>query len=129
VFVVAFALGVWSLVVVPEARAAVLNIAITVLCAAIAWGLLTLREGWRIAALAVLSLGIAAFAVGIAVTMWSGPFTVQFVGNDGHAVSDAAVVSALVAGLALIGWMVWTLTRPGIRRAFDRGGRADAPPE
>lgn len=126
-FAIGSALGVWTLVVVPEARTSILSVGLTVLDAAIAWGLLALRAGWRLVAVGVLCLGIAALGLGVGMTLGSGPLVFEFVQPDGDAISDAAIVSVLCAGLAVSAWMVWALTRPATRRAFGSRVRVDAP--
>jgi hypothetical protein len=96
----------------------VATIVLTVLGVVVGTGLLTLREGWRICAVAALYLGIVLLAVGVLAMGGRTGFRVTAIDNNGQVISDS-VALAIVGGFAvLFGWMAWVLTRRTIRELF-----------
>jgi hypothetical protein len=92
--------------------------AVAAVVAFIAYRFLRLRAWARTGLVVVCGValaGIAAIAVALAIE-W------RRLGAGREANAVAAVVAALLAVGVLLGWVIRTLRRPDVRRAFQRGG-------
>lgn len=124
-FAASSVVGAISMISVAEARRSVVTLAVTLLGVLIARGLLRLRDGWRICALALVFLTIALLVFSVAALTWSGPVTITFVRGDGGVVSDGVLGAVFAAVGVVLGWMAWVLTRPRILRLFGNAVPAD----
>ena len=100
----------------------------------IAYGLMALNNTWRIVAVVILWIALAADAAfAVALALITGTITWRIAGANVGGASRAQACAIVIATFVVVAWMIWSLSRSRIRTRFvgkgvdkDAGGGAPA---